>query len=142
MLWRPTYRPLFRDMMRLNRELDRFLSPSVSNGHSFTPSINVWMNEEEMMVSAELPGFDAAGIDISIEDNVLGIAGERPMLDVAEGDKIVRRERLSGGFNRSVNLPYRVAADDVTATFKNGVLTIILPRAEEDKPRKINIQTA
>ncbi|MCO5186543.1 MAG: Hsp20/alpha crystallin family protein [Anaerolineae bacterium] len=142
MLWRPTYQPLFRDLMRLNREMDRTFGLRQTNGSSFTPPINIWMNEEDMIVSAELPGFDAASMDISVENNVLSISGDRETAAADVDGKTLRRERYGGGFNRSINLPYRVELDAINANFSNGVLTIELPRAAEDKPRKITITSA
>jgi HSP20 family protein len=105
------------------------------------PAMNVWANDEGGMVTAEMPGVDPQEIDISVEDDTLTLRGTRQAGDPEEDVTYHRRERGSGTFARSVQLPFRVEADEVEASFDQGVLTIELPRAESDKPHKIAIQS-
>lgn len=131
-----------REMDRLRREMNRLFSDWPGRVQSTAPSypaMNVWTDEDSAIVTAELPGVDLEKIDISVEDEVLTVRGERQRDDM-EGATYHRRERRYGTFVRSFRLPFRVDADDVEATYTSGVLKIVLPRAEEEKPRKISVQ--
>ncbi len=132
-----------REMERLRREMNRLVSEwptRVTWGSAPSyPAINVWTNEDSAVVSAELPGIEPGEIDISVEDDALTVRGERRP-DEEEGATYHRRERRYGSFVRTFRLPFRVAADQVEATFKNGVLNIVLPRAEEERPKKISVR--
>jgi HSP20 family protein len=101
--------------------------------------MNVWTDEDSAIVTAELPGVNLDNIDISVENDVLTLRGERQR-DEQEGATYHRRERRYGSFVRTFRVPFRVDAEQVEATFKNGVLNIVLPRAEEDKPKRISVK--
>ncbi|RMH68365.1 MAG: Hsp20/alpha crystallin family protein [Gemmatimonadetes bacterium] len=132
-----------REVSRLQRDLNRiFGEGSVSHRRYRYPAVNVWSNENSVIVTCELPGFEPADIDISVEDGVLKISGERKPVELNENERYHRRERETGKFSRLVRMPYQIDSDGVEAHFKNGVLTITLPRAEADKPRKIEIKSA
>jgi HSP20 family protein len=105
------------------------------------PAMNVWTNEDGGIVTAELPGVDPGDIEISVRDDTLTLRGSRKAVELEEGTTYHRRERGSGAFARTVELPFRVEGGKVEATFEKGVLKISLPRAEEDKPKKITIKT-
>lgn len=133
----------WREMDRMRREMDRMLSdwPS-SSGWSAAPAypaMNVWTNEEGVVVTAELPGVAPEEIDISVVNETLTITGARHAEEV-EGATYHRRERSQGRFTRSVQLPFRIEGDQVEASFERGVLRIHLPRAEADKPKKITVK--
>jgi HSP20 family protein len=103
------------------------------------PAMNYYTRDDSAVVEAELPGVEADDIDISVEGTTLKLAGERKA-HAPEADEYLRRaERWSGKFERTVELPFNVESDKVGAAFHNGVLTIMLPRAEAEKPRKISI---
>jgi HSP20 family protein len=106
------------------------------------PAINVLANEDGVIVSAKLPGVIAENIDISVKENTVTIAGTRETRVLEEGQKFLRRERRDGDFSRTFRLPFAVDSNGVEAIFENGVLSVSLPRAEEDKPRKIQVKTA
>jgi HSP20 family protein len=130
-------------MERLRREMNRLFSDwptraSLSAAPSF-PAMNVWVDENSAIVTAELPGVLLDHIDISVEDDTLTLRGDRQP-DKEEGATYHRRERRHGSFLRTSRMPFRVDAENVDATFKNGVLSIVLPRAEEDKPKKIAVR--
>lgn len=101
------------------------------------PAMNVWSGDEQVMVTAELPGITSEDIDISVTSDTLTLRGKRQRPDVGEGIKYHRQERGFGEFSRSLQLPFRIDANGVEATFRNGVLSVTLPRAEEDKPKRI-----
>ena len=105
------------------------------------PGVNVYADDEEIIVTAEIPGVNPEDIDISLEDDVLTMKFSREAITLEEGEKSLRRERPTGKFSRNVYLPYRGEGDRVEANFKNGVLEVKIPRAEADKPRKISVIT-
>jgi len=150
MLRRPLFnygiRTPWREMERLQRDLNRLFSDSFSRaggrvGPSY-PAINVWTNQDGAIVTAELPGVNPEDIDISVVGETLTLTGSRQPNALQDGEKYHRRERNFGKFSRTFQLPFQVVANKVEATFKNGVLHISLPRAEEDKPKKITIKSA
>ncbi len=102
--------------------------------------MNVWTNENGAVATAELPGFVPEDIDISVVGDTLTVSGHREPEDVGEGARYHRRERGCGRFTRSFQLPFQVDGDAVDATFERGVLRVTLPRAEEDKPRRIEVK--
>ena len=106
------------------------------------PAINVWANEDGVIVSAKLPGITAENIDISVKENTVTIAGTREPAALEDGQKFLNKERGDGDFSRTFRLPFAVNSNNVEAVFENGVLSVSLPRAEEDKPRKIEVKTA
>lgn len=106
------------------------------------PALNVWSNADGVLVTAEIPGIAPDAIDISIVDKSLTLQGTREADDLGEEVTTHRQERGYGAFNRTLTLPYNIEQDQVEATFKNGVLTITLPRKEEEKPKKIAVQAA
>jgi len=131
----------WREMNRMRREMDRLLarSPRFVNAPAF-PALNVWSNAEVVLVTAEIPGIDPKDIEISVVGETLTLKGSRKPEEIGEGIQYHRRERGYGNFTRTLQLPYRIEADKVGATFDKGVLTITLPRAEADKPRKITVR--
>lgn len=135
----------WREMERLRRDMDRLFentAPRFARGRGRFPAVNLWASDEEgVIVTAELPGVSPDNIDISVTADTLTINGSRKPADLPEGEKYHRRERYCDEFSRSVQLPYNVDTDGVEATVENGVLTIVLPRAEAEKPRQISVKT-
>ncbi|MGC9467642.1 MAG: Hsp20/alpha crystallin family protein [Anaerolineae bacterium] len=135
-----------QEMERLRREMNRLFSEwPLTGGLSAPPSypaMNVWVSDEDAIVTAEVPGCDPENIDISVVGDTLVLKGDRPAEDLPEGATYHRRERACGSFSRSFRLPFEVNADEVGATFEDGVLHITLPRSEESKPRKITVRAA
>jgi HSP20 family protein len=132
-------------MDRLQREMNRLFERRWGGRRrmaSAYPAMNIWANEDEQIVTAELPGFDPEEIDISVVGDVLTISGKRELEEHPGDVRYHRRERGHGSFTRSVELPYLVDAVRVDATFKNGLIQISLPRAEQDKPKKIAVKSA
>jgi HSP20 family protein len=114
--------------------------PRWNGAHSY-PATNVWTSESGAVVSAELPGVAPEDIDISVVNDTLTVSGTRKP-EEAEGATYYRRERGHGEFTRTFQLPFLVQGDQVKAAFDKGVLHIALPRAEEDKPKKIEVKAA
>ncbi|MEO5359427.1 MAG: Hsp20/alpha crystallin family protein [Nitrospirota bacterium] len=105
------------------------------------PAINLWTNEEEVLLTAELPGVNTEDIDITVVGKTLTLKGARKAEETGENDCCHRRECRYGNFARVIELPYEIEGDKVSAKFDNGILTVTLPRAEADKPKKITIST-
>ena len=136
---------VWRELNQIQRDMNRVFdthSPIRTRTAPSYPALNIWSNEEGLVVNAEVPGIDVKDIDISVVGETLTLSGARKSEDLEEGSRYHRQERGSGKFNRSVELPFPVDIDKVEATFKNGVLQISLPRSEADKPKKIVVKSA
>jgi HSP20 family protein len=110
------------------------------SGKAWTPAVNIKETDDSLEFSVELPGVPKENVEITVENNVLTIAGERKFEKEVKGENYHRLERAYGAFNRSFTLPAGVRAEKVEAAFDQGVLTIKLPKQEESKPRKISIR--
>src|SRR5438874_9139753 len=115
-----------------------FWNPSGRQSQLFsgwTPALDLYQNNDNIVAVIELPGMRKEDIEISLQDGMLTISGERKS-ETAEGDKAERTERYVGKFRRSISLPTQVDASKVTATYRDGILTVTLPKAEEAKPKQ------
>jgi len=130
-----------REMQRLQREMNRVFSGMGQPLSQEIPPVNAWMSEGDAIVAAELPGVDPGKVDISVVGDTLTISGSRKADPLKEGESYHRQERSSGSFSRTIQLPFHVEADKVEAEYDKGILTIIMPRAEADKPRKIAVKS-
>ena len=121
-----------------------FLSGSGRQAQLFsgwTPALDLYQNNDNIVAIVELPGMRKEDIEISLHDGTLTIAGERKE-QTREGDNAARTERFTGKFRRSITLPTRVDANKVNATYKEGILTVTLPKAEEAKPKQIQVNVS
>ena len=98
--------------------------------------------EEEVVVKAALPGIDPEQVEISVNDGVLTVKGETKSDESTEGENYHRREIRYGAFHRAMSLPAEVDGDKADAEFKDGILTVTLPKAEQARPKQIKIKTA
>jgi HSP20 family protein len=138
--------PGFGRLSSLRDELDRlFESPWTELARTsqllsgWTPALDVHEDKDNFVVQAELPGMKREEIDVSLHDGALSISGERKTEKKYEEAEVYRTERFFGKFQRTVTLPTPVAADKVKAQYKDGVLTITLPKTEEAKPKQIDV---
>ena len=128
----------FRELRRLQDEMDRLTGALAPAGAVGFPAVNVYAGRDGVAVVAELPGVEPGDLDVHAHRDTLTIAGtRRPAAEEAEAYH--RRERRSGAFSRTVQLPFRVDPDRVEARLEDGVLRLSLQRPEEDKPRRIAI---
>jgi len=128
--------PTFGRLTSLQDELDRlFETPALA----WSPALDVHEDKDSYTVRIEVPGLRREDIEVSLQDGSLTIAGERKVETIKEGTEVHRQERCYGKFSRVLTLPATVAADHVKAAYKDGILTITLPKAEEAKPRQINV---
>ncbi|MGA2330755.1 MAG: Hsp20/alpha crystallin family protein [Syntrophales bacterium] len=131
------------ELQRLQRDINRAFSgfDSFLTVHEY-PALNVLEGSENVVVTAELPGIHPDNLNIAVVNDTLTLSGSREPGILKEGEVYHRQERNYGHFSRTVRLPFSVAAGKVEASYKKGILTIILPRAEEEKPKKITIKAA
>ncbi|HYE06465.1 MAG TPA: Hsp20/alpha crystallin family protein [Planctomycetota bacterium] len=131
----------FRDLERVLDEFNR----AVGRGRGFAtggdPAVNVWANDDAVVVTTELPGLDPASIAISVVGDTVTISGQRPD-ESREGATWLRRERAPYEFSRSVSLPFAVDPDRAEARYAKGRLYLALRRPEEQKPKKIAVKAA
>ena len=122
---------------------DSRLPAANSNGTSFSPRIDVSESETAYEISAELPGIVDKDIEITVVDGVLTLKGEKSSKQEEKEGNYYRQERAYGSFERSFHLPDEVEADKVEANFKNGVLTVGLPKSEEAQSvvHKVEVKT-
>ena len=127
-----------RDMARLHDAMTRGFLPE--GGPRMFPLLNVSQDNDNLYVRAELPGVKASDLDVSVKDNSICISGKRELPVENENVSYHRRERSGGSFSRSMELPSPFDRDRVEANFENGVLSMVLPLAEETKPKQITVK--
>src|SRR5580700_11366183 len=143
--WEP-----FRGAATLQEQVNRLFgnvlehSGEESNLTTWAPAVDIYETEHELVVKADLPEVDPKELDIRVENNLLTIRGERKFEKSVSEDNYLRVERAYGTFSRSFSLPNTVNPEGIHAEYKNGVLTVSLPKREESKPRqvKVNVNAA
>ena len=132
----------FDTLLNLQQALDSFrssgwLGSSPSGGGSYPP-MNVFRKGDDFIIVAELPGVQNAELDVQVKGNTVRLAGAKS-LSYPEKAAVHRRERLAGKFDRAVTLPVQINPDGVKAEYRDGILALFLPRAEQDKPKSIRV---
>jgi HSP20 family protein len=138
-MWQRSFDP-WREMNRIQSEMNRLFDTSSGPGMRGYPAVNLWSADDTFYVTAELPGYDPQDVNISLTADVLRIHGSRKAPECKDDECFHRQERKFGDFDREIQLPFLADSAKVNAAFENGVLTITLPRAEADKPKKIDIK--
>lgn len=141
--WEP-----FRDMVTLREAMNRLFEESFvrpwegeeAAGPVPSLAVDIFEKEDSLVVRASVPGVKAEDLDITITGDVLNIKGEMKMEEETKEENYHRREFRYGSFCRSVRLPIEVAVDRADATFKDGILTLSLPKPEEQKPKSISVK--
>ena len=138
----PMIRPVWDSTTRFENEIESlfngFLAPDF--GGSRSPALDLVERQNETHVVMELPGVQKEDVKISLMEDLLTIKGTRKSQALPEGAKWIRSERQNGEFSRTVQLPHPVKTDSISAEMTNGVLQIVLPKAEEARPREIGIK--
>jgi HSP20 family protein len=137
----------FRDLRTLQEEVNRlftgnmarFDDEGIARG-SWNPSVDIYENKDQIVLEAELPGMKREDFDLSVENNVITLRGERHFEKKDETDSYHRVERSYGSFLRSFTLPNSVSGEGATAEYRNGVLRVTLPKREETKARRIEVK--
>ena len=147
-LWKPfgELTP-FRDFERMRRDMDRLWDSFFERGvrrtdddGSWLPSLDIAETKNDIVVKAEVPGMDPKDIDISLSDGLLTIKGEKKQEKEEKEENYHFIERSYGAFCRSVRLPKEVQSDKISASYKNGVLKVALPKSEEAKKKEVKIK--
>jgi HSP20 family protein len=144
-----TWSPFDR-LAGLRDEMNRLFEASGSGSSTredrllgvWNPPLDVFQDKDHVFVTTELPGLKKEDIRITLHENVLTVAGERKQEREAQEGESYRSERFFGRFHRSVTLPVAVAPGNVSAQYKDGILTVTLAKAEEAKPRQIDVQVS
>src|SRR5882672_6487393 len=141
--------PGFGRLSSLRDEIDRlFEAPWNALGQTsqllsgWTPAFDIFEDKDNLVVKAELPGMKKDDIQISLHDGSLSISGERKSESKNEDAEVYRSERFFGRFRRTVGLPTPVNPDTVKALYKDGILTVTLPKTEEAKPKQIDVSVS
>ncbi len=132
----------FRDITSFREDMNRLFARTFGESggtQTWAPAVDVFDTKDAVVLKAELPGLTTEDVDVEIDDNVLTVSGERSFADKVEDGHYYRLERSYGKFSRSLTLPKGIKADEVSASFTNGVLEVRVPKADEVKPRKIAI---
>jgi len=132
-------------LMNFNNDLDHWFDNFFDFRNddyvsAITPVVNVEETENNFQISAELPGMEKKDIQISVENNVLSISGEKKFEDETKNKNYHRVERSYGKFHRSFKIPGGVDVNNIDASYKNGVLNLTLPKMEEAKPKQIEVK--
>jgi HSP20 family protein len=138
----------FRDLRSLQDEVNRLFSTNLTRSFgdegiargAWNPSVDIFENKDQIVLEAELPGMNREDFELTIENNVITLRGERRFEKKDESDNYHRVERSYGSFTRSFTLPQSVTAENAAAEYRNGVLRVTLPKREEIKARRIEIQ--
>ncbi|MGI8919373.1 MAG: Hsp20/alpha crystallin family protein [Pyrinomonadaceae bacterium] len=137
----------FRDLRSLQEEVNRLFSTNLTRGFgeegigrgAWNPSVDIYENKDQIILEAELPGMNRGDFELTVENNVITLRGERNFEKKDDNDNYHRVERSYGSFTRSFTLPQTVSAEGATAEYTNGVLRVTLPKREETKARRIEV---
>jgi len=132
---------------RVGVNLDRVFNdlfagiPAWTNvGTDFSPRVNITENDERIKLEFDLPGMVKDDVKVSVKDRLLTVSGERKVEKKDEKENFVRSEIFTGQFSRSFTLPETVDADKISADYKNGLLSLALPKTEKAKPKQIDVK--
>ncbi|MGQ9672923.1 MAG: Hsp20/alpha crystallin family protein [Candidatus Aminicenantales bacterium] len=141
----------FRDLMTLRDRMNRLFEDVFTSARgeekelissSWTPAVDIYEDENQLVLMAEVPGIDEKDIEIKLEDNTLSIQGERKIEKETKEENYHRIERAYGSFYRSFTLPNYIDQEKIQAEHENGILKITMPKRPELKPRKVKILKA
>lgn len=136
--WNPIGSLAGMEVDRLNRMFSDFQTEAFTQ--AWMPAVDIYESENhEVVIKAELPDVKKEDIGVTVENNVLTLTGERKQEESVKREQFQRVERRFGSFSRSFSLPATVNASQIAASYKDGVLTVRLPRREEAKPKQITV---
>ncbi|MEE8341097.1 MAG: Hsp20/alpha crystallin family protein [Candidatus Neomarinimicrobiota bacterium] len=142
--WNPARHRMMSTFPEWNHFMNGFFNDSLEDNilTDWTPALDIDENDDAFVVVADLPGLTKKDITINIKENLLTVSGERKIDKKDENKNYFRSERRYGSFKRSFQLTDQVIADKISASFKDGVLNITIPKAEEVKPKEIEIKVS
>ena len=137
----------FRDLRTLQEEVNRLFSNNLTPSFgdegigrgAWNPNVDIYENKDQIILEAELPGMNRDDFELTIENNVITLRGERRFEKRDDTDNYHRVERAYGSFTRSFTLPQTVSGEGANAEYRNGVLRVTLPKREETKARRIEV---
>ena len=138
----------FHNVSSLQEQVNRLFEnsfPGRSDNSALTtwaPAVDIYETENELVLKADLPDINEKDLDIRVENNMLTIRGERKFEEKVKEDNYLRIERTYGSFSRSFSLPNSVNSEAIKAEYKNGVLTVELPKRAESKPKQVKINVS
>ncbi len=141
----------FQDLLSIQEEMNHLFGRAMgqptgrqqggeAGGRTWAPALDIAERKDAYVVTVEVPGVRPEDLDVTLEDGLLTIQGERRFTAESSEQQFHRVERRYGAFRRSITLPSQVRADAIEASFDNGLLHVVVPKAEEAKPRKIEIR--
>src|SRR5438876_5058590 len=138
----------FRDLRTLQEEVNRLFSSNLTPSFgeegigrgAWNPNVDIYENKDQIVLEAELPGMNREDFELTVENNVITLRGERRFEKKDDADNYHRVERAYGSFTRSFTLPQTVSAEGANAEYRNGVLRVTLPKREEAKARRIEVK--
>jgi len=143
--WEP-----FQDLLAIQERMNRLFDETFQRTRSrenedisaglWSPPVDIYETEKEIVLKAELPEIDQKDIDIKVEDNTLTIKGERKFEQETKKENYHRIERAYGKFSRSFSLPNTIDQEKIKASYKNGILELVMPKKEESKPKQISVE--
>ncbi|HVB28475.1 MAG TPA: Hsp20/alpha crystallin family protein [Terriglobia bacterium] len=140
--WEP-FRDVVTTQDRFNRIFSETLARAFGNeepsSRAWMPPVDIYETDDNLVLKAELPGINPNDVEVRVEDNTLYLKGERKVEKEAKEENLHRVERSYGAFSRTFALPGSIDADKVEAKYKDGVLTLTMPKREEAKPKTIKI---
>jgi HSP20 family protein len=140
--WEP-----FRDLVSTQERFNQIFNETFARAfgdheptsRSWVPAVDIYETDQNLVMKAELPGINPDDVEIRVEDNTLYLKGERKLENEVKEENLHRVERSYGTFTRSFALPSSIDSDKVTAEYKDGILTLTMPKREEAKPRTVKI---
>lgn len=141
--WEP-FRDTVASQENFNRlfseQFGRFFGEGETGARTWTPAVDIFETDQNLVLKAELPGFDPKDVEVRIEDGTLYLKGERKFENETKQQNYHRIERSYGTFSRTFTVPNSINSDNVKAEYRDGVLTLTLPKREEAKPKTVKIQ--
>jgi HSP20 family protein len=136
--WEP-FRELASLQGDMNRWLNSFFDGETRQSRTWAPALDVWETDNDVVYAFDLPGIPEDKIAIEVTDDMLTVSAEREKTEETSDDRYYRFERRYGSFSRAVGLPQGADEDHISATYRNGVLEIRVPKPAEQKPRTIEL---
>ena len=148
--WRPRedWWDPFTDLERIQKEMNRMFNLSLAHEGSreigildgvWSPAVDIYDSKDNILVKADIPGLSKDDIEVAVQGDTLFIKGEKKQEKEVKEKDYIRTERFYGNFQRAIRLPAEVQPDKVEATYKNGVLELVLPKSEKAKPKQIKL---
>ena len=138
--WTPRPVSLFDDMDKMVKTVFHNSQYLPMNNEDWVPAVDIKEDDTSFVLSADIPGLKKSDIDLFVENNILIISGSRDYNNENDNSEYHYQERKYGSFHRSFKLPISVVEENISATFRNGILTVVLPKNEEAQPKQRTIK--